>query len=645
MKLVLILMVRNESKILRRCLDALVGIVDGFCIHDTGSTDTTREIAQEFLQHHSGSLTTSEWKNFGYNRTRSFEAAKEYAESMKWDLKETYGLLLDADMVFVPGTLKEQTLTELGYSIIQVNGNLEYPNCRLVRMEYDWKCIGVTHEYWDGSTKDLPKSVAYIEDKNDGGCKSDKFERDKNLLEKGLEYEPTNVRYMFYLAQTYHSLGQYKDAIKMYKKRIASGGWFEEVWFSHYMIGKSYLSLKDPIRFEAWMLRAYKFHPHRAEAMYTLTKHFREVGDHYKAYFYLEKGRQIPKPTDSLFVESDVYSHLFDYEATILDYYVGKEREGLRDSMHYLLKDGPQSYTVQNNMVFYTPVLPAMVRTHPVLRNVFGNNYHPTSTCIFDYKGKTYHNVRFVNYDIDNTNGSYMMKDGGYSANHKVRTQNAIWTPESTTKMDDSSVKVPRKDKHILGLEDVRVYTNSKDELCFTATTAEYSEKIRVLQGKYGLNGTYSDCVLLESPKNHECEKNWIPVNKTEDILYGWNPLEVGTIQGNELKFHTSHKTPRFFQHLRGSAVPIEVNGELWCLVHYVEHSSPRKYFHCFVALEPGTYKPKAISLPFVFREKTIEYCLGVRLVGTLLEFTPSLMDNDPCIVQCPVTQIEWIQV
>jgi len=275
MRFVLILMVKNESRILRRCLDALVGTVDAFCIHDTGSTDTTRDIAQEFLQDHPGSLTTSEWKTFGFNRTKSFEAARDCVQSLGWDLKQTYGLLLDADMVFVPGKLKTHPLTELGYTLVQVAGNLEYPNTRIIRMDHPWVCRGVTHEYWDGPSSALPKEVAWIDDRNDGGCKADKFERDARLLETGLEEEPTNGRYMFYLAQTYHSLGRFKDSIAMYKKRIATGGWFEEIWYSHYMIAQCYLSLKDPIRFESWMLRAVQSRPERAEALYKLTKYFR----------------------------------------------------------------------------------------------------------------------------------------------------------------------------------------------------------------------------------------------------------------------------------------------------------------------------------------------------------------------------------
>jgi len=182
MKFVLILMVRNESKIIQRCLEAVESVVDAFCIHDTGSKDNTVEIANEFIKTRKGCVTGSEWKDFGHNRTLSFKAAQDYVQhGLNWDLATTYGLLLDADMVFEPGTLKQQKLTELGYTIVQNNGTIDYPNCRLIRMDYAWVCKGVTHEYWDGATLPLSKSICWINDKNDGGCKSDKFERDAKL--------------------------------------------------------------------------------------------------------------------------------------------------------------------------------------------------------------------------------------------------------------------------------------------------------------------------------------------------------------------------------------------------------------------------------------------------------------------------------
>lgn len=642
MKFVLILMVRNESKIIQRCLEAVESVVDAFCVHDTGSTDNTVELANEFIKTRKGCVTGSEWKDFGHNRTLSFRSARDYVEyGLKWDLATTYGLLLDADMVFEAGTLKDQPLGELGYTIVQSNGDLDYPNCRLIRMDHPWKCTGVTHEYWDGPAFPLDKSICWINDKNDGGCKSDKFERDARLLEAGLAEKPDDVRYMFYLAQTYHCLGRHEDAIRMYEKRYAAGGWGEEQWYSLYMIGQTYLTLGKPIEFEQYMLKAYELRPGRAESLYKLARYFREKGQHYKSYQYVLMGKNIPLSKDSLFIEIPVYTDLFHYEETICLYYLNRKHEGLRKSMEYLLTKSQNVDGVLSNMIFYVDPIGVEFENHPIQRDLVGRDYHPTSVCSFEDKQM----VRFVNYSITNT-GSYDMKEGSYSPNHKVRTQNVVWNENgNTVQMKDSSITLPRRAHHILGVEDVRLYRNAVGEVRFFGITGEYADKIRILSGICDLEtGEYHNPVLLESPLNADCEKNWIPVNGTDDVIYSWNPLRIGQIEGNQLVFKQTLKTPDFFRHLRGSAVPTRVNDELWCLVHYVNHSSPRKYYHCIVKLD-GTYKPTSISLPFVFRKEGIEYCLSMTYEKNELEFIFSSWDDNPCSTRVPLELLEWIQV
>jgi glycosyltransferase involved in cell wall biosynthesis len=643
-RFVLILMVRNEEKILRRCLEATEGVVDAVCLHDTGSNDTTKDIATEYLKTHDGCLTESVWSDFGTNRTNSFRAAKEFVQSKGWDLEQTYGLLLDGDMVFHPETLKDQTLGEKGYSVLQVAGSLEYPNCRIVRFDHDWICRGVTHEYWDGPTKALPKSVCWIEDKNDGGCKSDKFERDARLLEKGLEDDPKNVRYMFYLAQTYHSLGRYEESIAMYTKRYESGGWDEELWYSLYMKAQCYLALKNPIEFEAWMQRAYETRPSRSEPLYKLTRYFREKAQHYKAYHYYLLGHSLPKPGDSLFVESDVYAGLFDYEKTILDYYVGRSEDGLASSLVYLLKRSDFLTNVYQNMGFYVKPLGLPLKNHPIDRDYAGADYHPTSVSATHYKGRVLQNVRFVNYVIDQRNGSYLMKEGSYTASNPVRTQNVFWDGETALVMKDETVDLPRRATHIRGLEDLRLYSDATGDLRFLATSWEYSEKIRQIAGLYDVESqSYRDCRVLESPTNADCEKNWIPVSGTDSIVYRWSPLEVGHLEVSALKIDTTHTTPWFFQHLRGSAAPLRIGPDFVFLVHYVEYTQPRKYYHCFVSLSAKDFTPRRISLPFVFATTGIEYCIGVSLAGLSVHCTFSTWDDNPRTVAIPLASLKWV--
>lgn len=79
----LCMIVKNEEKILRRCLDSVADLVDEIIIVDTGSTDGTKSIAAEYTE----SVFDFEWtgdfsaaRNFAFSR-----AAKEYIYSADAD--------------------------------------------------------------------------------------------------------------------------------------------------------------------------------------------------------------------------------------------------------------------------------------------------------------------------------------------------------------------------------------------------------------------------------------------------------------------------------------------------------------------------------------------------------------------------------
>jgi glycosyltransferase involved in cell wall biosynthesis len=643
MKLALILMVRNEEKILRRCLEAVENVVDCFCVCDTGSNDRTVEIAEEFLKTRSGCLTTEPWKNFGHNRTLSFQNAQKYIrDELKWDASDTYGLLLDADMVFVPNALKSQKLTGSGYNILQVNSVLEYYNCRLVRMDGDWKCLGVTHEYWDVPTTALTREVCYISDRDDGGCKQDKFQRDQALLERGLIDEPANVRYMFYLAQTYKGIGMMKESIQMYKRRIKAGGWSEEVWYSHYMIGEMYLAMNNIPKFEYWMLRAHAFSPHRAEPIYKLAKHFRVVGHHHKAYYYATLGKGIKYPSsDVLFVERDVYNGAFDYEMSVLEYYVHPDQSemGLRASLNYMMRAMACGQSVIQNIKFYTKPISADIVPLSI-PEAFGPEFRPSAVSVCNYP---FANVRYVNYAINPISGGYMTRNNG-----NIHTQNALInldTGECVARMDESTIGIPACETHVYGLEDIRLTRNETGDVVFCATSVrQYAgERVGIVRGKYAPTG-YADCVAVASPLGQHCEKNWLGIDGTDSVIYGWSPMRVGRVEGAQLVFTHEHKTPPMFAEFRGSCPPKMLGGSLVAMVHFVDGSGPvRKYYHCFVELDRETYEPRRVSMPFVFWEASIEYCLSFRVIGAMIECYVSRMDSDPARIRFPASNIKWV--
>ena len=628
-KFVLILMVRNEERILKRCMESVAGFVEAYCICDTGSTDKTCEIATEFLKTHDGCLTQVPWQDFGYNRTASFAGAQTYLKTTGWDLKDTYGLLLDADMMFVPGILKEQTLGHVGYTIVQCAGALEYPNTRLVRMDHLWECKGVTHEYWDAPCEHIPKAVCRIDDFNDGGCKSDKFQRDALLLEKGLIDEPDNVRYMFYLAQTYHSTGRWKDSIAMYKKRIRAGGWFEEIWYSHYMIAKCHRELGDIPKFEEWMLRAYAYRKERAESLYELARYFRETGQHYKAYQYVVMGQKIPMSTDSLFIETDVYKGLFDYEQSVLDYYVKSNRyEGLQSSVKYMLKLGLHHPSVLYNLQYYTKPLVSQ-RKRLTFPSVFGPSFSPSALSVLEYP---FVNVRYVNYKV--VDGNFITPEGLSLCENACFN---IETGQLIAKMDEATVNLPVLDHTIRGLEDVRGYSDKNGTPCFTATVHNYDKGVRILQGRY-TTGQYKECKVLPSPRGRHCEKNWLPINGTDQMIYDWHPLTIVDSSGTIVK---EIPTAPMFANFRGSAPPIRMDGKWWTLVHMVDYGPPRKYYHCIVELNIDLV-PTRVSMPFTFVSPAIEYCLSFRRVDDTLHFFAGINETALSRFIVQLTEFTW---
>ena len=664
-KIILNLMIKNESKIIERCIGRALEHVDAVSILDTGSTDNTVEVCNTFLTA-SGKpfkVSVEPFKNFGYNRTVSFQKAQELCKELGWDTNNTYAMSVDADMIIKPSPeFKDYKLTVPGYNVIQQNSVLKYYNNRFMCCSYEWKCVGSTHEYWSGDpTGKIPFEIFNIDDVNDGGCKADKFERDVRLLTEDLKTEPNNGRTHFYLAQSYKDSGKTKEAIQHYKKRIKIGGWFEEVWYSHYQIAKCYEMLNQPEKFESWMLRAFKFHPHRAEPLYNLTRYFKDKYEHYKAYHYYLKGKDIPYPKDDvLFIEPDIYNGLFEYENTILSCYVPAKtkQDCLVDMVKYINTRTIHLDNVWDNIHYYIEPLESHIYNGEYSKLFFPqqDEYQVSSCSIVPYKGRILMNTRYVNYSIDSC-GQYHMRssDGNVKTKNGMTYLNSSYYPvENVTMMkEEPTVLYP---SNIEGLEDVRLFS-FKDKLHFTASSKNLTDdgKIVIAIGEYNPeNHMMKNINVIRPHKLSDCEKNWIFVPETSftnteaakdkmNFIYGWHPMEIGAVTDNKLSIHTKFDTPRIFSRFRGSSTICEYDNKLWAVVHFIKYSTPRVYYHSLVQFNRETMKPEQYSLPFVFRKHAIEYCLGMHIRDGKIYFVFSQNDNDPGLITMPFSKLKFV--
>lgn len=681
-RLLLLLMIKNESAIIERCLAHAVQYVDAVSILDTGSTDDTVQRCEAFLSQTEKPfrIETHPFKNFGETRTISFENAQRHAEAFGWDPQTSYALAVDADMVIKPQPVFFQyPLTQNGYHLIQENGHLKYYNLRLMRLSHPWKCIGGTHEYWSGDpTEKVPYELFYIDDKNDGGCKADKFERDVKLLKADIAADPQNARAHYYLGQSLKDLGQFDEAIEMFQKRIDLGGWIEEVWYSMLQIGRCYDHKGDELLMELWMNKAFKHHPKRAEPLYHLTRVFRERSQHWKAYHYYQKGRSIPYPKDDvLFVEKQVYEGLFEYENTILACYVHPSPHGKVDSqveiIQYLNRWPHYHQNVFDNLIWYAPPLIGPVYDGAYAKLLLpphgpsdNPNEYEASSCslVPTTDGSAYlMNARYVNYRIDER-GAYHMR----SADGHVKTKNALVPLNSQFQPTESprflEEDYQRHPSNIEGLEDMRLFYYD-DKLHFIASSKDISSlgKVVMTMGKYDAKQARAYNVhVLEPPTPSDCQKNWIPVpNKYLDhipaakerinVIYGWCPLQIGSvipeeadIHGGKLHIHTVQNTPTSWTHFRGSSNLVEYNDRLYCVAHHVKYVSPRNYLHALVEFSKEM-KPLRYTPFFTFRKTSIEYCIGLTIKNDTVTLLASEYDKDPGVFQVPFGKFLWLNM
>lgn len=673
------MIVKNESRIIRRLLESVAGVIDSYCICDTGSTDNTVDIIESFFAEKGipGKIVREPFVDFAHNRSFALKACESMTENAD------YILLLDADMIFWKNseyTVEQfkRGLTDVAYYIFQGSDTFYYKNTRIVKNRTGIYYWGVTHEFVktpEGTVYGaFDKMNVFINDIGDGGSKSDKFERDIRLLKKGLEDHPNNDRYTFYLANSYRDHGDYLDAIETYKKRIAIGGWFEEVWHSHYSIGKCYQKLGDITNAIHYWLEAYQLFPKRIENLYEIISYYRQGGKNELAYmFYVMALKQYtlnPRP-DYLFLQKDVYDYKLDYEFSIIGYYCNVDKFDMTRICLKVLNcpsaEENVARNVMSNYKFYSKRLESVSKPFSsdnlaLLKNIgqelFADHFPEfvgsTPSITFHRSGKLAVVQRFVNYRIN--------ANGGYENKQHITTKNAVAIIDirSPTWVKTSEFEMPYNksfDSLYVGLEDVRIMSH-RDDLVYSANRGINLHHLMVEHGSFTVDAqptSRSGLVLIDNQK--QVEKNWVMFcdgNEQLKIIYGWHSLVIGNIKPeNELESGSEHDsddelnpsiettsylfdkthnitTPTFFKYIRGSTNGVLIGDEVWFICHIVSYEDRRYYYHVFVVLDSKTYEVKRYSTMFTFNGEKVEYTLGFVYFEQSNEFLIgySKMDN-----------------
>jgi len=662
-RIVLLTMVKNEEKNIRRLFESVRGWIDGYVLCDTGSTDGTIALANALMKDFGkpGKVYEYPWKNFGASRTKSFQCFQAWVTEVGWDPETTYGLLLDGDMILPEEKGLHANLAGVdancgGAQISQRNGSLLYKNTRLLRASKTWRCIGATHEYWgcdNGGTVSFDEPI--ITDIGDGGCKADKYPRDAALLEEELKTDPTNVRTLFYLGQTYMSLGRNEDAVKVLTQRIEIGGWEEEKYIAHLYKGDCLRNLGRKAEGAEEWLKAWQLRQHRTEAALRLIQYYRQLPSMaFIGYTFLEKllliqtgetvyGQKVGQPVkneDILFVSDRDMVYPVWEELGILSFYTGS-KEMARRSMDRKSVDPALTFNEHNRMIdlyqWYKWRLPVTKRAAlavdatmiPWIAEGFWRAFNPS----IRKSGDRYVvNLRHANYETKEAR-FYTYR----GLNGLIVTRNVVATMDENFKVDTAAaikpfeIEVPgsyivNKNTNIHGFEDCRWLGDRS----LIATSRQFAESDTNKMVRIDLDNGFraiKKLTVLKAPKaseENDCQKNWLPFvwKGDEYMVYKINPFQVYRLSDYKkvVDWMPARSTGVTFDNMRGSAPPVpwssaaRPNEALLLVTHFCYYGvgdEGRRYYHRFITM--GTdLKPSRMSNIFTLCDDAIQYVSGM---------------------------------
>ena len=330
------MIVKNEAQVIERCLKSVIPIVDTWTIIDTGSTDQTCDIINNTMKGISGELHKRAWKNFSHNRSEAIKLAQQKCD---------YLFVIDADEVLViQKGFDFPILNAAAYSATILLGNLRYSRTCLISTKHSWRYEGVLHEYLEC---DNEYKIEHVTGLNvlctTEGARSKnprKYHDDAAVLEAALIEEPDNLRYMFYLAQSWRDAEEPEKALQAYQQRASFKGWDEEDWYAMYQVARLMDKTGKP-EFDtvSAYLRAYKARPDRAESLMWLGIYLHGKGRWANAKSMFTIAVKIPFTKDRLFVENDCYIWR-RYDEFALSLYYQNAKQQAKTIWEVLLKTG-----------------------------------------------------------------------------------------------------------------------------------------------------------------------------------------------------------------------------------------------------------------------------------------------------------------
>lgn len=273
----LCMIIYNEEKVILRCLNSILPIIDYYIIVDTGSTDNSKQLIKDFFNEKGIQGEIHDAPNFDMAENLNLAFSKLKGKS-------DFAFYIDADnQLSIPENFNvpdfKHNLSSYDSGMIEVkNENIIYGKRLFFKLNSNWTWKGIIHEVAicdkNYTTIQTGLNMVIFNDGNSWTCQTvkEKYLRHAGMLLGDIEKNGIDPRSVFYLAQSYKDAGEYEKAIEWYQQRIMiNGGFFEERYCAQFMIAQ----LKWELNYPLWevadeFLRCGEFDDLRAEHLFNL---------------------------------------------------------------------------------------------------------------------------------------------------------------------------------------------------------------------------------------------------------------------------------------------------------------------------------------------------------------------------------------
>ncbi|TCK97818.1 glycosyltransferase involved in cell wall biosynthesis [Natranaerovirga hydrolytica] len=303
----LCMIVKNEEKVLSRCLDSVKDIVDEIVIVDTGSTDHTKEIAQEY----DAIIYDFEWIN-DFSKARNFAFSKGTKDYLMW---------LDADDVILEEDrkklmdLKEKMDNSIDVVMMKYNigkasngeALVAFYRERLLKRLANFKWVEPVHEYieFKGNVITTDITITHRKEKK-------RTTRNLNILEQYIQKQKeVKARHYFYYARELFHHNRLEEAImnyeKYFQKDTSNMSQTLDACMDLYKIYK--LHKKEEMALQSLLRYCIYFKP-RAEICCLLGNFFKKNKALDKAIFWYEIAITVDRPKNWGFFIEDCWGFI-----------------------------------------------------------------------------------------------------------------------------------------------------------------------------------------------------------------------------------------------------------------------------------------------------------------------------------------------